>query len=173
MGETLENLKSRYRSSYMVKDVLRIELESFDAHIEGVEEEECQVFLISFYSTREERLSLPLDLEEFEVLTAYIKEIVAKDPLSTFTLNLGLSKGLKEAKSLLKEYLDRVKLSIRSMGIMRGCLLVTLGDQMSKPLAWNFVLIPFDYELEEASQVVRKFCGAEIISIVRWQADED
>ncbi|RLG47244.1 MAG: hypothetical protein DRN90_05285, partial [Thermoproteota archaeon] len=40
VGETLENLKSRYRSGYMVKDVLRIELESFDAHIEGVEEEE-------------------------------------------------------------------------------------------------------------------------------------
>ncbi|GEM_PF-2351910 len=158
--EIIEQLGFRYHSPLEPEKGVKLELNGLEAYIYGFEEEESQLFFVAILPSVVEgdQLSFVEEWEKCEELVAELKEIITKDPISAFTICVRSSKGIKEAKLLLKRYLEGVKLHIRSMGIVRGCLLIMLEDQGTvhspRTIKRDVILISFDQELEEATKTV-------------------
>ena len=162
--EVLHRIILNYSPTYSETDTeFRFTTNSMEGYVKGIEEQECQVFLVIF-SPKEELRPSQLLLKEQKSYKEHVRKleaIMSRKPLSTFILRIGWSESLEKAQLVLKEYLNQGKYSIRSMGIVHGCLLATLEESsiFSQSLRRNIIVISFDHEIEEARRIVWKICS--------------
>ena len=162
--EILRLMGAEYGSSCSETRVgLEVVLDSAMAYITGIEDEDCRVFLITLDSKgRSKGLEPSLEkLDDYRELVRKLETLMPGAPISSFAIRTGLSRNFGEAQQLLKEHLSLAERSVRSMGLVRSCLLATLedGNSSSQTLKREFVVIPFDYEPGEAAKVIWKLYG--------------
>lgn len=146
-----------------VEGALKLALESSEIYVEGTEEEDSQTFLVALSPGEDEECSSTLlgepaghgdQIEE-------LMELLPQDALCVFDLRVASVTGREEAQSLLKGYVRRIHHRPRSMGVIRGCVLAGLQESLapsSQPLRREFLLLPLNHELDEATPIVWGLC---------------
>ena len=162
--EILRLMGAEYGSSRSETRVgLEVVLDSAMAYITGIEDEDCRVFLITLDSKgRSKGLEPSLEkLDDYRKLVRKLETLMPGAPISSFAIRTGLSRNFGEAQQLLKEYLSLAERSVRSVGLVRSCLLAALedGNSSSQTLKREFVVIPFDYEPGEATKAIWRLYG--------------
>lgn len=158
----------------MVEDGIRVRLGSSDVYIIGIDEDDCQIFLVAVGSLKSDAYQT-LSMEEQKTYDGQIgqfTELLPDNPLSVFIIRIGWAGELGEAQDLLQRYLNQAERSIRSVGLVHGCLLATILEKadtvsISKPLRRELILLPLGWELPEATRTVWGLYG-EIASLASY-----
>ena len=159
VAEIIHHVKSKlHQLCTETQAGFKLTLDLTEGYMEGFEKEESFILVISLYPKEEARVLKSLLKKEYELQMEKLKALIPKNSLSMFTLYIGLSKSLKDAQMLLKEYLNRTKRSVRSMGIVHGSLLATLDIDLvlTPPLKRDFIVIPFNCDSEEGAEIIQK-----------------
>ena len=161
-SEALSGLKSRLGDTCSeVGGWLLLDLSSAEGCVK-VSEGEAGCFLVAALGLKSGLPSLSSGVQEdFERLVEELRSAVGSPPLSVFTIRVGLSESLEGALLHLEEYLRQAGRSARSMGVVRGCLLATLGEAatgLSCPIERDLAVVPFGCSLEDALDVLWGLC---------------
>lgn len=160
--DVIKQISQRYGSACsMVEDGIRVRLGSSDVYIIGIDEDDCQIFLAAVGSLKSDAYQT-LSMEEQKTYDGQIgqfTELLPDNPLSMFTVRIGWAGELGEAQDLLQRYLNQAERSIRSVGVVHGCLLATILEKedtvgISKPLRRELILLPLGRGLPEATRTV-------------------
>lgn len=131
-------------------------LGSSEAYLKVFDGDNLLTVLIALKPREEGKCATSLHFQRVEAAydddALLLMELLPKDPLYSFTLRVGWRKSLGEAKSLIYGYVDGRGSSIRSMGIVGGCVLSILGSlQLPDPFKRESLLVPYDPIPERAA----------------------
>jgi len=165
--DVIKQISQRYGSACsMVEDGIRVRSGSSEVYIAGINEDDCQIFLTAVGSLRSEAYPT-LSMEEqktYDGQIAQFTELLPDNPLSVFIIRIGLAGELGEAQDLLQRYLNQAERSIRSVGVVHGCMLATILEKgntgsISKPLRRELILLPLSRGLPEATRTLWELHG--------------
>ena len=155
-----ETLLHKHEGSYS-KDLESLELRSgpISGYVTSLSERSYRLFLVAVGSSesKADNLNLIPRYEEYDKILRSVKEALPKGPNSECIIRLVYAKDEKKAKTLLLNYLENIGQPLRSAGLIRGCLLASLGSPRKSfvptPLR-ELVVLPYEHGMEKNMDLV-------------------
>ena len=122
-------------------------------------EREFHVVLLAAGSIETERNilnSIP-EYEQYDSLVENLREVLPEKPESAFTLRVAYATDEEEAGTILRGMMEVASRSLASAGLVRGCVLATIGDSgdASKTMpSRELLIVHYGGGLEGASEAV-------------------
>jgi len=159
--QILEEIKRRYEPTRVETDnALTFMIGSSKAYVRVFQEDDFCTVLMALSPRDKEAHPTPFARIEAgcEADMSPLMQLLPKDLASLFTLRIGRTGSTDEPESLVQGYLSESGSFLRSMGIVRGCLVSTLEDRASdgspSPLRREIIVVPFNRRRDETPSAV-------------------